>query len=234
MINECEKMELFIEEHITLSRLKTYLDKSNNNLKRALILYEINISYSSELYKLLSILEISLRNHINRRCIKLFGDDWMTNIKYGIHFKMMEITLKTTSATEKTRKGTGKIFSIQEDIIDDTIKRLDEDHKPIDSDNLVSNVVFGFWTNLFNRAYENILWDKSLTNIFNNQFGRKEIEHILNELRQLRNRIAHHECIMNAKYKPQKHYKKIINLLEAIDPKLSNWAKKQINRKLFE
>ncbi|WP_300716215.1 hypothetical protein [uncultured Brachyspira sp.] len=146
---------------------------------------------------------------------------------------MVDRILKTTSATEKTRMEIEKIFSIQESMIMDTIKRLKEENKPITNDYIVSRSLFSFWTRLFNRAYENILWDKSLTNIFNKQFTRNKAEHILNEFRWLRNRIAHNGCVIDMKYSPEIYCNKILKLLEIIDPKLSAWSNKQIDMELL-
>ena len=126
-----------------------------------------------------------------------------------------------------------KIFSVQESIIKDAMDRLKEEDKPITNDYIVSRSIFAFWINLFNKTYENILWDKSLTNIFNRQFTRNKIEHILNEFRWLRNRIAHNGCVIDMKYSPENYYNKILNLLEIMNPKLSDWAKKQVNEELF-
>lgn len=227
-------MELFIDRYITINRLKPYLKRTNNNLKRALFLYELNLEYSSQLYKLLSILESSLRNLVNERCIELFGYDWITNIRYDIHLKIINKILRTTTATEKTRLELEKILSIQESIVKDTIDKLKEYNKPMTNDYLVSGSTFSFWTRLFNKAYESTLWNKSLSNIFNKKLTRNKVEDILNEFRWLRNRIAHNECIINMKHSPEKYYNKILNFLEIIDSKLSNWAKKQINQELFE
>lgn len=229
-------MELFIDKYITIGRLSPYLKRCNNNPKKALTLYEINMAYSSELYKLLSILEISLRNLINERCIKLFGYDWITNIKYDIHLHILNSFYNTNEnyvITKNTFVIMEKIFSIQESMIKDTIARLKEENKPMTNDYIVSRSLFGFWTNLFNRVYEATLWNKSLANIFNKQFTRNKIEHILNEFRWLRNRIAHNGCVIDMKYSPEIYCNKILKFLEIIDPKLSSWASRQLDMELL-
>ena len=190
--------------------MKPYLKRTNNNLKRALFLYELNLEYSSQLYKLLSILETSLRNLVNERCIELFGYDWITNIRYDIHLGILDSFSKTSKSTEKTLNVIDKIFSIQESIVKDTIDKLKEDNKPMTNDYLVSGSTFSFWTRLFNKAYESTLWNKSLSNIFNKKLTRNKVEDIFNEFRWLRNRIAHNECIINMKHSPEKYYNKIL------------------------
>lgn len=227
-------MELLIDKYITTARLKPYLKRTDNNLKKALDLYGLNLEYSCQLYKLLSILETSLRNLINERCKKLFGYDWIINIKYDIHPDIMNRILNTTTATEKTRAEFEKISFIQESIVKDAIDKLKDDKKPITNDYLVANLVFGFWTRLFNKTYEGVLWNKSLSTIFNKKLSRNNAEDLLNEFRWLRNKIAHNGCVIDMKYSPQKYYNKILNFLEIIDPKLSNLAKKWINTDLFE
>ena len=229
-------MELFVDKHITKNRLSPYLKRSNNNLKKALALYEVNIAYSSELYKLLSILEISLRNHINERCIKLLGNDWITNIKYDVHLHILNSFHNTNEnyvITKNTFTVMEKIFSIQENMIADTIERLKDENKPITNDYLVSRSLFSFWTRLFNKAYEATLWNKSLATIFNKQLTRNKAEQTLNEFRWLRNRIAHNGCVIDMKYSPEMYCNKILKLLEIIDPKLSIWSNKQVDMSLL-
>ena len=227
-------MDNFVNDYLTTNRMKPYLEKTKNNLKKALKLYEMNIDYSCQLYKLLSILEISLRNLVNKKCVDLFGDDWIINLEYDIHFKVMDRLFMTFSATTKTRLETENIFIIQEDIVKNAITKIKKENKPLTNDNVVSNTVFSFWVRLFSKAYKDILWGGVLSCIFKEKFQRSTIEHSLNELRQLRNRIAHNECIISMKYSPQKHYNRIISILNAIDPKLEKWAKKQVKRKIFE
>ena len=109
-----------------------------------------------------------------------------------------------------------------------------EDGKLITNNYLVSRLNFGFWTRLFSKNYESILWNKYLHKIFNKKVQRKEIEIKLNEFRRLRNRIAHNECVLNMEYSIIEYYDKIISFLYDIDENLVYWIEKEVSRDLFE
>ena len=58
-----------LKDYISEDRLKPYLVKTGYNLKEATELYKINLEYSSQLYKVLSLFEVFLRNAINNELI---------------------------------------------------------------------------------------------------------------------------------------------------------------------
>jgi hypothetical protein len=64
---------------------------------------------------------------------------------------------------------------------------------------LIANLSFGFWISLLDRRYTHQLWIPYLTKIFASTKGsnRAVINAQLEMLRQLRNRIAHHEPIFH-------------------------------------
>lgn len=68
---------LEFENAFSQARLKKYRDAFGGDLSKALKLYRLNIKLSEKFYCALNILEIVLRNAINRHYINLFGDnDW--------------------------------------------------------------------------------------------------------------------------------------------------------------
>ena len=66
--------------------------------------------------------------------------------------------------------------------------------------------------------YETEIWNKYLYKIFKKQTRRGYIEAKLNELRKLRNRVAHNECIMSYNIDDVKN--KIFNIFSQVDIKL--------------
>jgi len=72
--------------------------------------------------------------------------------------------------------------------------------KPLDPARVVAELNFGFWVGLFGRQYENHLWRPVLHRMFINASHpllRKDAHQVLDNLRLLRNRIAHHEPILH-------------------------------------
>lgn len=62
---------------------------------------------------------------------------------------------------------------------------------------VIASLSFGFWTAFFGKTFEE-LWRKELRTIFNTSDALKRgyIADKLKNIRILRNRIAHHECIL--------------------------------------
>ena len=59
-------------------RFNRYLQACNGNVENAISLYKYNIQVSQALYPLISILEVALRNGIDRVLIKYFSDNnWL-------------------------------------------------------------------------------------------------------------------------------------------------------------
>ena len=60
---------------------------------------------------------------------------------------------------------------------------------------MIAGLSFGFWSGLFTGRYEN-LWTSHLRLAFPNGTGRrKQVNGLVQTLRKLRNRIAHHEAV---------------------------------------
>lgn len=85
-------------------------------------------------------------------------------------------------------------------------------------------ITFGFWKYLLAKRYEATLWTGSLRHAFPNLRPQSRIvayRHV-NNLHQLRNRIAHHEPIHNRDLKED--MMTIYQVLEWIDPAVRSWA----------
>ena len=223
-----EKLEIYLSKE----RLNKYLEVANNNKEKAIELYEANLKYSSKMYILLSCFEVFLRNSINIQMAK-YNIDWILNISF-LNSKILNNLRKTKSANKETIIFYKKFFEKQTNMLNTAIFSLQEDNKTINNNYLISRLNFGFWTRLFNKSYETEIWNKYLYKIFNKPIKRGLIEFRLNELRRLRNRIAHNECILNLKHTPLEYYDFIIEFLGMIDLDITNWLKKQMSRDLFK
>ena len=223
-----EKLEIYLSKE----RLNKYLEITNNNKEKAIELYEANLKYSSKMYILLSCFEVFLRNAINIQMAK-YDIDWILNISF-LNSKILNNLRKTKSANKETIIFYKKFFEKQTNMLNTAIFSLQEDNKTINNNYLTSRLNFGFWTRLFNKSYEAEIWNKYLYKIFNKPIKRGLIEFRLNELRRLRNRIAHNECILNLKHTPLEYYDFIIEFLSMIDLDITNWLKKQMSRDLFK
>ena len=170
-----------MENFLTENRLKKYLLFTNNNIKRSLELYDLNVKVSESFYALLCYFEVFLRNFCNEKLIKEIGENWFDNkILKGNNKNKSQ---KTIEEIEKTKS---KIIKYKQE------KKI-INYIPTNAD-IVSNLEFGFWSNLFCANYENTIWAPYLKQIFVG-FTRKELFKIINNIRKLRNRIFHYEPI---------------------------------------
>jgi hypothetical protein len=68
---------------------------------------------------------------------------------------------------------------------------------PITRSGVIAGVSFGFWVALFDRTYED-LWRERLHRAFPYAaLSRREVGAVLRRVHQLRNRIAHHDCLLD-------------------------------------
>lgn len=85
----------------------------------------------------------------------------------------------------------------------DAKKKLKTAGKDATPDRVISSMDFGFWTNFLSKEYEDhqskmLLWPNLLGIVFPNApqgTSRQDIESEFNRVRELRNRLTHHEAI---------------------------------------
>jgi len=164
------------ERAFSAARLNKYLTACRGDTGKALTLYRYNVKLCQKFYGILNIFEVVLRNAINNHYQAVFNDtDWIDNqLANG---GMLE------NAPQK--EETQRIIA--------TLRR----NGRYSNDRVVSSVSFGFWTHLFTRQpYK--LGGKNLLRIFPKKtpgLGQRAIFNELMEVKNFRNRIAHHEAI---------------------------------------
>jgi hypothetical protein len=161
---------------ISFPRFQRYLQASGNR-DRALALYRANIALSQQLFAVIGVFEVILRNSIDRHMIAQQGNKWLENaVAPGGYFDISpgcEITY----------------HSIQE-----AIHRMGIQYT---HDGLITRLTFGFWTYLFSPKQFAAAGSSLLAVFPNRPFGTKQktIFQNLVKINDLRNRIAHHEPI---------------------------------------
>lgn len=158
------------------ARLNKYLAACSGNTTKALTLYRHNVKLCQKFYGVLNIFEVVLRNAINEHYKNHFGDqDWIrTQIQPGgmlEHYPQKVNVEKTITELTATGRYT--------------------------NDRLVSSVTFGFWTYLFTKKPFR-LGGQSLLKVFPARtpgLGQRAIYNELQDIKNFRNKIAHHEAI---------------------------------------
>jgi Abi-like protein len=163
-----------IEKIISSQCIGTYLKAAGFDRDRALALYAWNMKISASFLPLLSSVEICLRNLIVNRLVAAHGPDWWTD---------------GTFVTLLGKRGKGIVKRAEKDI---TARG-----RVPDSGMMTAELSFGFWENMLLPKYEAALWSQ-LHSHFPNLSKQIDLSGLRSgclHVRELRNRISHHEPI---------------------------------------
>ena len=172
-----------IEESISEERLAAYkADGASNEV--ALARYIYNIELSKSLYPIINIFEITLRNSIDKALAKFFDlKEWN------------DVML----LTETERR-----------MIDEAKTKIVQKNQTYSHSRLVSELTLGFWVALMGKKYNSqkfqfFIIKNILHSCPSEQKSTAAVQKNLNEIRFLRNRIAHHRRILHWTDLEQKH-----------------------------
>lgn len=165
------------ERHLSKDRLHSFKESSHSQRE----LYEYDLQLSSAFHTPLAVFEVVLRNAIHDEFSKSFQrKDWW----------------------EKFR-GT-EMFAVSIEKIDKAVRKLEDNDKSVTPNSIVAELSLGFWVNLFSKNYTSIFW-KPLSKCFwklekkNRQ--RETVSPKLQDIRDFRNRVFHHEPVFRKKPK---------------------------------
>ncbi len=172
-------------------RLKRYVVACENDTRKAMSLYRLNLQLSQEVFTLLSCFEVALRNAIDRELTARFGHNWLRDsVSQGGIFNI-------SSCRDSAR------------IISRAYERLNRNGE-YSHHKLLAEMEFGIWKYMFaNPQYR--ATGQILLRVFPNkprssaefQYNNTYMFNELDGINILRNRIAHHEPICFAKRQPK-------------------------------
>lgn len=186
-------------EIITLVRLGAYGNDSNDLLLEK---YIYNLKLSEAFYPALSLLEITLRNRICNAIEKLICKDWL----------IQELDRQYILADKEYQK------------LLESENKIKKAGKKVTNDRLISEMTLGFWIHLCTKSYKPKLWDKRgfFESVFPNYTNNGELRKIapiqndLLAILRLRNRIFHHEIIINGNKTPKQQYQLVLSMLHLL------------------
>lgn len=156
------------------ARMSKYRNVSGGNKVRTIQLYHHNLKLSQRMFGVIGMFEVILRNAIYNH--------------YKAKFSNAEWIVEQASVNKLLEHEANEIYRIKNDFMRKGV------YSP---DKMVASFSFGFWTYLFTRRNYKV-GGKTLLQIFpNRRKGLRQID-VYNDLtliRELRNRIAHHEPI---------------------------------------
>ncbi len=187
-----------IEKYLSSERLAAYFALAQGNRLFAIQLYERNTELSEALYGVIQGLEVTLRNSIHNLMTRELGkDNWYEHI-------VLEPP---------------ELASLQE-----AREKITRKHYKITPPRMVAELTFGFWVRLTASVYEKTIWVKHLHKMFPIRLPRKQLFQRLDAIKQLRNRIAHHEQIIARRDLP-KEYGDTLEAIKWMSPVMETWVR---------
>lgn len=194
-----------ITENISLDRLSSYRYNDSDDLSLILSRYIYNVQISESFYPIIATLEVALRNRLYNAIAELKGQNWL----------LEEINQQIILSDN------------ERNILLEAYKKVKRKHNSPTIGAIIAELTFGFWVNLCKKSYKNSLWDKQdfFSNVFpdfDNYFSSptwdktKVIFPELKEILRLRNRIFHHEIIINNKIGIENCYNKTHKVLYSL------------------
>lgn len=168
-----------MKQTLTQARLGKYLKASGQDIQRAMRLYVLNTKLSAAIFADLHYTEVVLRNKLDEQLRAGFGHEWYTNPVF-----LAVVGMRCEGILKKAQKDAAKHW----------IKGA-----TLPPGKVIAELTFGFWHTLTDRKYEHRLWVPYLHKAFlpGKPPARAAFNMQLEKLRQLRNRIAHHEPIFH-------------------------------------
>lgn len=211
---EQEKHYKALERSLSAARLARY--RSGEADERIVYAkYFWNMDLSAAIYVAVNMLEVALRNELNERISLFYNTDRSFSRRGGAWFEDEQLVHHAELVKVNEAKESLALSG----------------HDYPSPDQVIASMSFGFWLGLFAKRYEcnspnyKGLWPhiwrngRFLLNCRSQDRSRERLCTLLTPLRELRNRVAHHEPIYN---RPNllKEYQDIKLLLGWIDPVL--------------
>jgi hypothetical protein len=187
-----------VERLLSAERFSTYIGHAGGDRSRAFRLYIHNLRLSSSLFECVGGLEVALRNSVHLTLTRAFHSDaWYDRVPFQ--------WLRHESAALQKAKDQIRFRKRQ----------------PVPSQ-VIAELTFGFWCGLTGKHYSSTLWIPHLYKAFpNRRPGHRDAHWRLNGIRALRNRIAHHECILHLDL--AREYANVLDTLDWICPITRSW-----------
>ncbi len=169
------------------NRLSSYKFEDSDSVSVMLERYLYNIELSKSLYPLLSIIEICLRNRINKAIEMVIEQDWL----------LKELSQQKILLPNEYKK-----------LLEAKQKLINKGFNNINKNDLIAELSLGFWIHLCTKRYKRIFWHKQgfFRIVFEDYPNFSEFDKLSNIfpllqlMLKLRNRVFHHEIIINHPY----------------------------------
>jgi hypothetical protein len=200
---------------LSQERLTKYVERAHGDHEVALKLYVWNHEIGAALSFLLQQFEVCLRNSVAKALVDCFDGSWHNNTGFLNRNK----DIADLSATAR--------------------KRAEEDcgAREVTASDFIAAATLSFWREVCKPGWVGEIWSKRLPLSFPNMELKKnkrenldDLHKKLNNIVNLRNRIAHHEPIIGYRYehlarKLEDRHREIFEVLNWMDTDFAMWVK---------
>jgi hypothetical protein len=184
-------------------RFATYLAEKNADRVAALELYKWNLDVSCAFFAPLQVCEVSIRNAISEAIELTYGPNWPYEQSFEIALPnpRRDYSPRANILQHRNQPTTGKV---------------------------IAELKFVFWQRMFTRRHDGAIWNHHLRTVLPYMDAGKTVQDLRHEafdtlqsIRDLRNRIAHHEPIFRRNIQQEyDRIKKIVGWRSAV---AANW-----------
>jgi hypothetical protein len=182
-------------------RLDPYLRRCGGDRTRALELYKENMLKAARLWPYVHMVEITLRNRTHQQMCHMLGHDWLLPERQLLMKKDLDRIEKARNRLENRLRRSATL------------------------DEIVAALSLGFWVGLYSKRYDAPLysfWRKGLCRVFPG-LAHKKVRKPLQNVRDIRNRIAHHDSIL--RFDEQKVKDKCVSIISWMCQDTGRWTK---------
>lgn len=196
---------------ISNPRFNTYMLATNNNVSTALRLYQWNLQISSAFIIPLQVCEIAARNGVVLALERQYGLNWHLSDSF-------------IRSLPHPKYGYSPSIDFRQ-----TSDKLSRRHV-LTEGKIVADLKFAFWESMLTKRHDTRLWKPYFSKAFpyadnpEVHLSRRKINQSLGQVRELRNRIAHHEPIFTRNITEE--YNRIIDIIGYRCPVSSDWVQK--------
>ena len=173
------------------SRVAKYYRATSGDKNKAVMLYFANMKIAQAFHPLLSSFEVILRNQLHYALAHHFSDgNWIINQKNGFM-----VASSLTHTNKRTKKQVTNRYLLTE--VQKAEKKISDRGARITAGRVIAEQTLGFWHSFY-EVHHYILLSGVPCTIFKklpSGYGRKQVNDVITQVRELRNRINHNEPI---------------------------------------
>lgn len=191
-----------IQQLLSTPRLGPYLREARGDLHNGLALYQWGSRVAASAFELIGHFEVLLRNALDEQLSQYFNER-----ERGIPWFLMPMPTGNRDAIE--------------DKIAEARDRIRRDNKRENRGQIIASLEFGFWNGLFSPKHDK-MWRECLHRAFPHSPGsRSEVAADIDAIRKFRNRIAHHDSMVNVDVPFE--VRRLERVAGWIDPEAARW-----------